>query len=214
MKISNKLFFIILRSLCAAAISLVIYWSPVSAAADQLPEDGIAKFNSSLLEVMKNAATLGIEGRYRLLEPVVKEVFSLPFMASKSIGSHWKNLTPKQRDQYIEVYSEWTIATYAGRFDGYDGESFIQSRSADLKQESVPVKSSILKATGESIVDFNYIMRKFPSTGWQIVDIRILGVSQLAMTRAQFVDIMKKDGFDAMISMMRKKTKAFYGKGI
>jgi phospholipid transport system substrate-binding protein len=194
------------------AASLVLTVPSICYATDPLPEERLASFNAALLKAMKNAGTLGVEGRYKLLEPVIKEVFSLPFMGSKAMGGHWKTLTPSQKELYIKVYSEWTIATYAGRFDGYDGESFIQSRSADLKQESVPVKSSILKANGDRIVDFNYIMRRF-SSGWQVVDIRILGVSQLAMTRAQFAAVMNTEGFDALISMLKNKTKAFYGKG-
>jgi phospholipid transport system substrate-binding protein len=211
MKLTKKILLVISISLCAIALNLAMFCPYISSADEALPEDGIAKFNAALLEAMKNAGKLGVEGRYGLLEPVIKEVFSLPFMATRAMGSHWKNLTPGQKKLYLEVYSDWTIATYAGRFDGYDGESFIQSRSADLKQETVGVKSSILKSNGDHIVDFNYIMRKFPG-GWQIADIRILGVSQLAMTRAQFVDVMNKEGFDALISMLRKKTKAFYGK--
>jgi ABC-type transporter MlaC component len=44
---------------------------------------------------------------------------------------------------------------------------------------------------------------------WQIVDIQISGVSQLALTRSQFVSVIKNKGFDALISMLKNKIKDF-----
>jgi len=171
----------------------------------------VAKFNNALLESMKKAGQLGYQGRYKILEPVIKDVFALSFMGKKSMGRSWKTLTPAQRDLFIKTYTAWTIATYAGRFDGYSGEKFEIAKNSSSESETVTVKSSILKPSGESIVDFKYVMHKI-SGKWQIVDIRIVEVSQLALTRAQFVSVMKKDGFDSLISMLKEKTVAFAGK--
>jgi ABC-type transporter MlaC component len=44
---------------------------------------------------------------------------------------------------------------------------------------------------------------------WRIVDIQILGVSQLALTRSQFVSEIKNKGFDALISTLKNKIKDF-----
>jgi phospholipid transport system substrate-binding protein len=178
---------------------------------DSKPVATIAKFNNALLEAMKRADQLGYQGRFKILEPVIKDVFALSFMGIKSMGRYWKKLTPAQQDLYMKTYTTWTIATYAGRFDGYSGEKFEVSKSSPVDAETVAVKSSMLKSDGERIVDFKYLMRRI-SGRWQIVDIRIVEVSQLALTRAQFVSVMSKDGFNSLINMLKEKTGAFAGK--
>jgi phospholipid transport system substrate-binding protein len=194
-------------------VAAILFSSPAPASSDgPAPEDAIGRFNAALLDTMKRADELGYKGRYKLLEPVIKDVFALSFMASKAMGSHWKKLTPKQQEIYLKTYTDWTIATYAARFDGYSGESFDVSRSSPVDQETVSVKSSILKSNGERVVDFKYMLRRIAG-GWRIIDIRIVEVSQLALTKAQFVGVMNKEGFDSLISMLKEKTRAFSGKG-
>ena len=40
----------------------------------------------------------------------------------------------------------------------------------------------------------------------RIVDIRISGVSRLALTRSQFVSVMKDKGFKGLIDVLEEKT--------
>jgi phospholipid transport system substrate-binding protein len=212
MKHSRKLT-CILSILSGSLVAIILLSSPFLASSDgPTPEDAIGRFNAALLDTMKRADELGYRGRYQILEPVVKDVFAMSFMASKAMGSHWKKLTPKQQEIYLKTYTDWTIATYAARFDGYSGEKFDVSKNSPVDKETVSVKSSIFKSSGERIVDFKYILRRI-SGGWRIIDIRIVEVSQLALTKAQFVGVMNKEGFDSLISMLKEKTRAFAGKG-
>jgi hypothetical protein len=48
--------------------------------------EGIKVLNAGLLDAMKRADELGYAGRYKLLEPIIKDTFDFPFMGSKSIG--------------------------------------------------------------------------------------------------------------------------------
>ena len=182
-----------------------------SAEADKSPAaDVIRKFNAALLESMKRAKELGYSGRYNLLSPVIKDSFGLPFMASISVGRYWKTLDKKEESQLLEAYTQWTIATYAGRFDDYSGERF------DLVSESKPVQGTVtvvskLIGSNNEEVDFYYKLRKIEGR-WRIVDIQLSGVSQLALTRSQFLSVIKDKGFDGLISMLKDKIKSFSGR--
>jgi phospholipid transport system substrate-binding protein len=171
------------------------------------PAGVIKKFNATLLEAMKKADELGFTGRYKLLEPAIKNTFALSFMAGQSPGRYWKTLTAGERDTLVRTYTDWTIATYAGRFDGYSGERFdIVSESGPV-QGTVTVISRLVKQNGEE-VGFHYLLRKVEGT-WRVVDIQISGVSQLALTRAQFTAVMKDKGFNGLIAMLGEKIKGF-----
>jgi phospholipid transport system substrate-binding protein len=186
--------------------------SPRYAAAEQSPEQTIRTFNAALLEAMKKADELGYKGRYALLAPVIDNSFALPFMADVSLGRYRRTLTDEQRSSYLKIYVEWTVATYAGRFDDYSGERFEIVSQSEPERGIVTVISKLIKPNREE-VEFDYLLRNMAGK-WRIVDIHISGVSQLALTRAQFTYIIKNKGFISLLSMLKEKTKNFsQGKG-
>ena len=60
--------------------------------AEAAAKQTVEKLNTVLIDVMKNAARLGYQGRYKKLEPVVKDVFQFEAVAQIALGSHWKKL--------------------------------------------------------------------------------------------------------------------------
>jgi phospholipid transport system substrate-binding protein len=170
------------------------------------PADIIKKFNATLIDSMKRAKELGYSGRYQLLEPVIKDSFALSYMATISVGKYWKTINEKEKNLLIDTYTEWTIATYAGRFDDYSGEKFELISASKPNQDSVTVISRLIEADEDR--DFYYRLRKIAGK-WRIVDIQISGVSQLALTRAQFVNVINSKGVSSLISMLKEKIRNF-----
>jgi phospholipid transport system substrate-binding protein len=197
----------------SSLIFLCVFFCTANVKAEQYgPSDVIRKFNDVLLECMKKGGELGYSGRYKLLDPVIRDSFALPFMVSVSTGKYWKTFTEKDRNLLLKNYTEWSVATYAGRFKNYSGQQFkIVSGSKPVRDNAV-VESKLIDSDGEE-TDFYYKLRKIEGR-WLIVDIQILGVSQLALTRSQFVSVIQKKGFGALISMLKEKAENFSkGKG-
>ena len=107
-------------------VCLFLFFSFVSfsGAQQSSPRAVIQKFDEALLESMKKADQLGFQGRYKILEPVMKDTFAFRFMASKVAGRYWATMNKDQQDTFLTTYTEWSIATYAARFNGYSGERF------------------------------------------------------------------------------------------
>ena len=60
--------------------------SSASATEPGAPTKVVDALHENLISVMKDAETLGYDGRFERLEPVIGELFDIPFMAEKSIG--------------------------------------------------------------------------------------------------------------------------------
>ncbi|MCK5427303.1 MAG: ABC transporter substrate-binding protein [Thermodesulfovibrionia bacterium] len=192
----------------SAVFFLFIVFSPLQVTAEQSGvSETIEQFNAALLESMKRGDKLGFSERYNILNPVIQDSFALSFMAKKSIGKYRKTLLPEEIKLLMEVYTEWTIATYAGRFDSYSGETFKLLSEKKSERGTLTVISQLMK-TSDDHVDFHYKLRKIGNK-WRIVDIHISGVSQLALTRSQFVSVLKKEGFDELITRLKKKIDEF-----
>ena len=52
------------------------------------------EYPDALVETMKDASRLGVEGRYRKLEPAMRAAFDLPAMTRIAIGPAWTTLPP------------------------------------------------------------------------------------------------------------------------
>ncbi len=170
------------------------------------PTQVISRFSMALIEAMRGGKELGFNGRYRLLEPVVTETFLPPYMASVSVGRHWKTLTQEQQRQFEEIYAEWLIANYAKNFHAYAGERFEITKQSQMAGGAA-VLSKLLNSKGKE-TEFDYRLR-MTEDAWRIVDIRISGVSQLANTRAQFVSVLDQKGFDELVASLKRKIRDF-----
>ncbi len=203
----------ILVGIIGSILLASMFFLPVSGRAEQKgAEDSVKKMNAALLESMKKADEIGFRGRYKLLDPVIKDVFALRFMGEVAMGSYWKNLTPEQKKTYLDIYTDWTVSSYAGNFDGYSGETFKIKEGQTVSGNTVTVVSHLVRPHEDSII-FNYSLRKFGDK-WRIVDIRIEGVSQLALTRSQFVTVMKTKGFDGLIVSLKEKIAVLRNKDV
>ena len=97
---------------------------PSALAQAATPAAVIEGFHAALLDTMRNARALGPRGRERRLRPAMQAAFNLPAMTRIAVGPPWTGLSEAERQALVTAFSDWSIATYASRFDGYAGESF------------------------------------------------------------------------------------------
>ncbi len=190
-----------------SVLFILLILMPLSAGAGAEPPDVVRKFNASLLEAMKKADELGYRGRYKLLDPVIRDSFDLSFMAGQSAGRYWRTLDDPRKSQLVETFTDWTVATYAARFDGYSGEKFEIASVSTPRDGIATVVSKLIKSDNGEIV-FYYLLKK-SGNSWRIIDIQISGVSQLALTRAQFSDVLKTKGVDGLVAMLKGKIEEY-----
>jgi phospholipid transport system substrate-binding protein len=165
----------------------------------------IRAFYDALLETMKRASSLGMKGRYNRLAPAVRAVYDLPAMTRIAVGPAWKTLTPDQQSALVEQFSRMSIATYASRFDGYDGERFEVDPATEPRNANRIVKTRIVQKQGEPVV-LNYLCHETPE-GWKAIDVYLSGtVSELATRRSEFASILKGGGAQALIDSLKSRS--------
>jgi phospholipid transport system substrate-binding protein len=178
--------------------------STAAPAADVAPRAVVDKFHSSLLEAMQKAKTLGYQGRYALLRPAVDATFDLPAMAEVAAGPSWRNFTDDQKKQFIDVFKRYTYATYAARFDGYDGERFETTGEQAGRNNTVLVNTQLVRPKDEPIA-LNYLMHQ-SEEGPRAIDVFLKGAfSELATKRSEYAAVIQREGVPALISRLEAK---------
>jgi phospholipid transport system substrate-binding protein len=163
----------------------------------------IDHFHAVLLDVMKNAKTLGLEGRKEKLAPALDATYDFPAMAQRSLATGWAKLDDAQHERFVSVFRAMTLRTYATRFDGYDNERF-ETLGEEPSVAGTVIVRSVLHATDED-VHLDYRLRSTPA-GFRVIDVYLSGtVSELALRRAEYTSVLERDGFDALVAALERK---------
>jgi phospholipid transport system substrate-binding protein len=163
----------------------------------------VDRLNASLIEVMKEAKKLGYQGRYRKLDPVVRESFEFEAVSVLALGTHWKTLEKEQKTAFMEKLTALSVATYAAQFNGYAGESFRYDSEQDLKNGRVLLRY-FLNAPNEKPIKFEYQVHEFNGR-WQIINIIVDGISDVALRKAQYTSLIDREGFDSLLKKLSQK---------
>ena len=186
----------------AVGLALVMPCGPVQSAPAS-PGETVQGLYTALLSTMKNGRTLCQSGRFMKLAPVIRSTFDVATMAQLSVGSSWAGLSEVQRQQVIESFGRYISATYADRFDSYDGQK-LEVTGEEPAAAGVMVRSRIIKANGEP-VQVDYLMHRNGEI-WLISDIYLdSAISEVATRRSEFAAILRKDGIDGLITALNRK---------
>lgn len=189
----------VLAIIATAFLAVAIPTAP--RAAESVPEAATAPIQTltdTLLETMKQADSLGFEGRYEKLSPVLHESFNFVFMTRLAVGPYWEKFSEQQRDTLVDHFARMSVATFAARFDGYNGESFEVLDASPGPRDSILVPTRLTKADGDTVM-IEYLTRQDDS-GWQAVDIYLDGkYSEMATKRSEYTSVLERKGFQALL---------------
>lgn len=188
-----------------AFVLSVVLFSASSPAVAETASEHVSRFQSGLIDVMKEAKALGVKGRYDRLRPLVVETFNLPLMAGLAAGPHWKSSSEEQRKRLVEAFSRMSVATLATLFDGYSGESFTVQTERDGPQHVTFVDTVLNVPSRETPVQISYVARKSDGV-WRLIDVIVDGgISELKVRISEYRQTLKDSGIEGLISLLDGK---------
>lgn len=196
------------------AVMLALTARPAHVAADDGSVQAIVqKLNTTLLDVMQSADSLGYRGRYEKLDPVLRSTFDFSFMAKIAVGRAWNDLDKAKRAELIDRFSKMSIATFASRFDGYSGERFEIFGEKPGPRGTVIVDDRIIRPN-KPAVGLNFVVKDQGDEGWRIIDVMLDGkFSELARQRAEFSAVLKNGGYEELIIAIDERIADFGSDG-
>jgi len=163
----------------------------------------VERLHTNLLKMMQATDTITFVERYSTLEPVITESFDTPVIVKVILSRYWKDLTDQQKEDFIHLFNQLTIATYVSRFNSFDGEVFITKTVEQLRKGRILVRSEIQSQNGDS-VNLDYLMHK-NNGNWNIISVIADGVNDLSLKRVEYSTIIKKNGYENLVTNIEKK---------
>jgi len=200
----------LLLAACAWAWSPAGPAAPPPATAQETPDGAeeaasvVERLHESLLEAMHGGDEMGYAGRSDLLAPVIRATYDLDYMARKSLGRHWRTLSEEEQQRFLEIFRRLSVANYAGRFSNGSGHRFETEGAEDGIYDTLLVRTRLEQPDDEP-VQLDYRLHK-TDDGWRIIDVYLNGtISELALRRSEYSAIMKREGFDELVSALEEK---------
>ncbi len=158
----------------------------------------------ALEALMRTGRPAPFPDRFRTLAPVIDRVYDLTTVLSVSVGLRWSGFDEKVRKELMDAFRAFTIASFVGNFDKYEGEKFEVLPDTRLVGADQVVQTRIVPGTGEPI-RLDYVMQ--PSeAGWRITDVLVDGtISRVAVQRSDFRALLAHgDAKELIASLWRK----------
>jgi phospholipid transport system substrate-binding protein len=167
------------------------------------PTDQIRGAIDRGIAILKRPDLKAKEKREERREALRKELFpSFNFeeMAKRSLGVHWKDRTPQEREEFTRLFRNLLENAYAGKIEGYKGEKILyRKESVDLPYAEV--NTVIVMLQGDEIpVDYRVLKN---GARWKIYDIVIEGVSLVNNYRSQFAGILQKSSYPELVRRLK-----------
>jgi len=178
----------------AAVLLLVVTGAPLGAQA-AVDQDGARAFIDTLgdrtVEILQDDA-LSSRERIEAFRQLFREGFAVPTIARFVLGRYWRSANEEQQQEYLSLFEDLVVETYARRFNEYSGETFEITGTRPQGEQDVQVQTRILRSDGPP-VNVSWRVREREG-GFQIVDVEVEGVSMALTQRNEFAAIIQRNG--------------------
>jgi phospholipid transport system substrate-binding protein len=142
--------------------------------------------------------------RQERLHKLADQVFDWPEIARRALAVHWRERTPQEQQEFVQLFRDLVEGTYLNRLESaaqekrdiqYVGEQVDGSRAAvktivvTRRNQQVPIEYRLHKADGR----------------WLIYDVLVEGISLVNNYRSQFNRIITSSSYNELVQKMKTK---------
>jgi phospholipid transport system substrate-binding protein len=192
----------------AGLLALVGAWAALAAGGGEgdAPTAGpralVQETVDRVLEILDDP-DLDDDQRRTRIEALAFSVFDFKTVSRLVMARNWKKLDKAQRADFGEEFKQYLARNYGQRLERYEKAEVEVLGARPEPRGDATVLTRVVGAQYDGI-SMNYRLR-FRAQKWQVIDIVIEGVSMLANFRAQFAEVVSREGVDGLLAAMRAR---------
>jgi phospholipid transport system substrate-binding protein len=192
---------------CTACLALVLLgtaravWSGTQAEATS-PLSEVKATVSRAVAILHDQQ-MSVEQRRRELQQLAENRLDLAKMARGSLGDHWDELAPAQRDVFVSLFTAFIEDAYLVQIQDY------VKLNIDVTSETITapgyarVAATVLQPHEDPLPIVFMLERR--GDDWIVYDVSVEDVSMVKNYRAQFDHVIKSQGMPQLLSELRQK---------
>lgn len=188
-------------------LSIFIFFLTLNLEAAPLsPKEQVKSKVDRVIEILKDPKYKGkdrVQQRRALLRNEIGKVFDFEEMAKRSLGIYWRERTPQERKEFVELFRDLLERSYSGKIESYSDEKIIFYDERIENGKFAEVKTKIITTEKKEIpIDYRLY---FDGKEWKVYDLVIEGVSLISNYRSQFTRIIRNQSYQELIKRMKTK---------
>src|SRR3954453_17410038 len=141
------------------------------------------------------APELNANDRRERFRDLLQKSLNVNGIARFVLGRYWNAATEQERDEYLKLFEELIVRTYADRFSEYSGEKFTVAKvQKDTEHANYATVFSTIARPGGQMVRVDWRVRQETDQSWRVVDVVIEGVSMSITQRSEFASVIESKG--------------------
>ena len=141
--------------------------------------------------------------RRQALKKTISTIFDYSEMAKRSLGKHWNQRTPEEKQKFAELFASLLENSYASKIESYNNEKIVYLKET-IDSDHAEVKSKVVTTKRD---EFTLDYRMINQNGkWMVYDVVIEGVSLVSNYRTQFNKIISANGYPELVKKLQNKT--------
>jgi phospholipid transport system substrate-binding protein len=179
-------------------VGVNLFQAPLRACAEA-PTASIRETVDKVLAILKDQSVITRQERRKILREVIHARFDFTEMAKRSLGAIWRQRTPNEQQEFVEVFVELLKDAYLTQIESYGGEKILylgetrEGSYADVKTKIVSKKPA----------EFSVNYKLHLTNGeWKVYDVVVENISIVNNYRSQFSRIISKSSDEELLRKM------------
>jgi len=190
---------------CGMAALVCAAWASAQEGATAQVKETIDK----VLAILRDPALKGPdkeERRRKKLKDAIYPRFDFSEMAKRSLATHWRDRTQKEREEFVNLFADLLEQSYHKKLESYTDQEIIYAKE-QIEDKFGLVATKIVSQKENLDIPIDYkLMRQ--DGQWRVYDVVIEGVSLVSNYRGQFNRIIQTSSYAELIRKMRVKQEA------
>jgi len=145
------------------------------------------------------------QDRRAKIRQAVLQRFGFDEMAQRSLGRHWRQRTPAERQEFVALFSDLLERSYIDKIETYAaGQQKVRYTKETIDKEGYAVVRSEIVSERDLNVEIEYRLLQRDGN-WSVYDVIIEGVSLISNYRTQFNKIILESSFADLLKKMKLK---------
>jgi phospholipid transport system substrate-binding protein len=128
------------------------------------------------------------------------------FAAFKVLGSQFRSVPKDKIPEFVAEFKQYLVSNFAVALASYGGQELLFEPLKDTENKKNLSIKAIIRQAGRPDINISFKLRKSNKTQeWKTYDLVAEGISLLSSKRSEFASIIRQQGIQAVIDVMKNK---------
>ena len=181
-------------TLLGAALAIVALAAPA-----RTPTEALRGYTDQVLTILRDG-TLSPPARRAAVRDVAEEAFDVRETARRTLGLHWEQRTPAEREEFVRLFRAFLERTFVPWVDWYGGES-IRYVGEHRDGDTATVDAMIVTKKGVEVPVASRLLLR--GNRWRVYDVLVEHLSLVSYYRSQFDRVIRTASYDELVHRLR-----------